>query len=181
VTAVGPAVDSGTRWLPPGADARQGLRAGVVSRVAAMVVDAASSVALVGVVYLGWAGIRLLRRATRFSWPHPTFTQIVVAAGVVAVLALSIEWSSTGRSVGASFMGLRVLGRRAVPVGFAVAFLRALTCVLFPIGLFWAAFSTRNASLQDLLFRTSVIYDWRSRVPPATVDPAAPEPAAGLD
>ncbi len=38
-----------------------------------------------------------------------------------------------------------------------------MTCVLFPLGLFWSAISRRNASLQDLLVRTSVIYDWHER------------------
>jgi uncharacterized RDD family membrane protein YckC len=41
--------------------------------------------------------------------------------------------------------------------------LRAVTCVVFPIGLFWAALSKRNASVQDLVFGTSVVYDWHER------------------
>lgn len=40
------------------------------------------------------------------------------------------------------------------------ALLRALLCTTVPIGLLWVAFSRENRSLQDLLLRTSVIYDW---------------------
>jgi uncharacterized RDD family membrane protein YckC len=29
--------------------------------------------------------------------------------------------------------------------------------------LFWAALSKRNASVQDLVFGTSVVYDWHER------------------
>jgi uncharacterized RDD family membrane protein YckC len=36
---------------------------------------------------------------------------------------------------------------------------------VFPLGLFWSAVSKRNASVHDLIFRTSVIYDWQARVP----------------
>jgi uncharacterized RDD family membrane protein YckC len=46
-----------------------------------------------------------------------------------------------------------------------VAFIRAFLSVLFPIGLFWSAVSSRSASVQDLLVRTKVVYDWLPRVP----------------
>jgi uncharacterized RDD family membrane protein YckC len=32
--------------------------------------------------------------------------------------------------------------------------------VLFPAGLLWILASRRNASLQDLIVRTAVVYDW---------------------
>jgi uncharacterized RDD family membrane protein YckC len=47
----------------------------------------------------------------------------------------------------------------------SVALLRAAFCVVFPVGLFWVAFSRENRSLQDIVFRTSVIHDWLIRVP----------------
>jgi hypothetical protein len=45
------------------------------------------------------------------------------------------------------------------------AFVRAVLCALFPIGLFWSAVSTRNESVQDLLVRTTVVYDWGLKLP----------------
>ena len=63
-------------------------------------------------------------------------------------------------------MGLRVVGpQRARPPGPVRSFLRAVACVAFPLGLFWSAFSKRNASVHDLVFRTTVIYYWRMHVP----------------
>jgi hypothetical protein len=46
------------------------------------------------------------------------------------------------------------------------ALLRAILCVIFPIGLLWSVVSDSSRSLQDVLLRTSVIYDWNVRVPP---------------
>jgi hypothetical protein len=33
---------------------------------------------------------------------------------------------------------------------------------VFPIGLLWCAVSTSRRSLQDIVVRTSVIYDWQA-------------------
>lgn len=43
--------------------------------------------------------------------------------------------------------------------------MRALACALFPIGVLWVAVSRENWSLQDVVLRTSVIYDWRGFLP----------------
>jgi hypothetical protein len=40
------------------------------------------------------------------------------------------------------------------------SFARALLYVLFPAGLLWIMASRRNASVQDLVVRTAVLYDW---------------------
>ena len=37
---------------------------------------------------------------------------------------------------------------------------RAVLYVLFPAGLLWLLASRRNASLQDLVLATAVVYDW---------------------
>jgi uncharacterized RDD family membrane protein YckC len=37
---------------------------------------------------------------------------------------------------------------------------RAVLYVLFPAGLLWVLASRRNASLQDLVLGTAVVYDW---------------------
>jgi uncharacterized RDD family membrane protein YckC len=158
-----------THVYPAGAGERQGLRAGVVSRTVAMVIDAAYVVVLVGGAYLGYSTFRFLRNPRAFTWPAISTTQFITAALVVAALALALGWAGVGRTAGMRIMGLRIVGRSGGTLGFTVALLRAITCVVFPLGLFWSAVSKRNASVQDLLFRTSVIYDWQARVPEATV------------
>jgi hypothetical protein len=40
------------------------------------------------------------------------------------------------------------------------ALLRAAFCVFFPIGLLWCAGSRANRSVQDVVLRSSVVYDW---------------------
>ena len=165
------AIGTSTRAFPAGAAERQGLRAGVVSRLCAMVVDGAVAVIVVAGVYMAWAGLRIMRSPARFHWPSVGLQKLVVAAAIVVVLALTIQWSSTGRSTGGRFMGLRVVGRDGEPIHVPRAFLRAIACVVFPLGLLWSAFSSRNASVQDLLSGTRVIYDWQARVPAATGGP----------
>ena len=106
---------------------------------------------------------------------------MLLAGAVVVVLMLTIAWSSTGtnrRACGswACAWSAAAAGR----VGPVRSFLRAVACVAFPLGLFWSAVSRRNASVQDLLFGTSVVYDWRMHVPAARTDETArpaPTPA----
>jgi len=96
------------------------------------------------------------------------------------VLYLTVTWSATGRSVGKRLMGLRVVGRDGERLHLIRAFLRAVTCTLFPILLYWAAVSSQNRSIQDLVLRTSVIYDWRSRGRGSrAADPSAAAAGAG--
>jgi uncharacterized RDD family membrane protein YckC len=86
----------------------------------------------------------------------------VVAALVVLVVYLTLAWSITGRTYGDHVMGLRVLGRRGGRVRLLPAFLRALLCAVFPVGLLWCAVSASRRSVQDLVVRTTVVYDWRT-------------------
>jgi uncharacterized RDD family membrane protein YckC len=151
--------------FPEGAGERQGLRAGVVSRTAVMVIDTAYIVVLVGVVYLAWAAVRFLREPRAFSWPDVSFGVFVTTALTVAAVSLAIGWAGVGRTVGMRIMGLRIVDRNGDAPAFGIALMRAITCVLFPLGLFWSAVSKRNASVHDLIFRTAVIYDWKARVP----------------
>jgi uncharacterized RDD family membrane protein YckC len=154
--------------MPAGAAERQGQRAGVVSRVGAMVVDAGYAVAVVAVLYFAFAAFRFMRDARHFAWPQLSINDGLVAAAVVAVFELSLAWCTTGRTMGMRFMGLRLVDRHGRHIHLPRSILRAVTCVLFPLGLFWSAVSRRNASVHDLVFRTSVIYDWETRVPPTT-------------
>jgi uncharacterized RDD family membrane protein YckC len=52
--------------------------------------------------------------------------------------------------------------------------------VLFPAGLLWVLASRRNASIQDLVVGTVVVYDWAYRPAdeaPSTGDDPSPRPA----
>ena len=108
----------------------------------------------------------------------------LIAYGIVHLLigwlALQLAWgASVGKSAdlsgalrtvadepfGKSVLGLRVVSSRDVGLPLWRAFVRAFLCALFPIGLFWSAVSSRNESVQDLLVRTTVVYDWGPKLP----------------
>ena len=62
-------------------------------------------------------------------------------------------------------MGLRVVNSRGRRLNPLIALARAVFCAFFPIGLFWCAVSRKRRSVQDLVLRTSVVYDWNPRAP----------------
>ncbi len=172
--------------LPPAANEVQGRRAGVVTRTFVMVVDAAVVASMVGAVYVVWAAVRFMRHPVNFSWPTVTFGTVVVAALSVCVLYLTVTWSTTGRSVGKRLFGLRVVAGDGERLHLIRAFLRALTCTVFPFLLYWTAISSQNRSVQDLVLRTSVVYDWRTRgrlirapEPPSSIPDGSGDDATG--
>jgi uncharacterized RDD family membrane protein YckC len=140
----------------------QGRRAGLVSRFTADAIDAIVTVLAVAGIYFGFALIRFLWRPRRFSLPDPGAMRLTALWWLLLVLYLTIAWTTTGRSIGKRVIGLRVVNSRGGRLGFPTAFLRAVFCAAFPIGLFWAAVSRGNRSVQDIVLRTSVLYDWRS-------------------
>jgi uncharacterized RDD family membrane protein YckC len=98
---------------------------------------------------------------TTFTWPDVPFWVTIIVEFSIAVLYLTGSWAMTGRSYGATLLGLRVLSRRGKIPGWALAFVRAVFCVFFPVGLFWVILSPERRSVQDVVLRTVVVYDWR--------------------
>ena len=145
------------------ARAHQGQRAGLVSRLAADLIDIVL-VLVLGVVLLALvAGVRALfsHGFDFLTIPQPGRGS---AAGALLLVYLWFGWGLNGRTVGKMAMGLRAV--RASDGGDlspSRAFMRALLYVLFPIGFLWVAVSRRNASVQDLLLRTAVVHDWGTR------------------
>jgi uncharacterized RDD family membrane protein YckC len=154
----------------------QGTPAGLVSRLLANAVDALTAAVLLGMGYLGLVLFRLVTDRTAFSWPTPSFGVLFVLYEGVLVAYFTLGWSATGRSVGKQVMGLRVVSHRGRRMRFPGALLRAVFCVVFPIGLLWVVVSRSNRSVQDLVLRSSVIYDWHRLLPAA----AASRPASLL-
>jgi uncharacterized RDD family membrane protein YckC len=152
---------SGISPLPPEARPYQGHRAGLVTRLVAATIDAL----LVGLVlllgYAGFATVRFLIDPRTFSFPEPGVFFSLAAAMTVLVVYLTVSWWITGRTYGCHVMGLRVVNYTGSNMMLAGAFLRALFCAFFPIGLLWAAVNRENRSVQDIVLRTSVLYDWQ--------------------
>ena len=146
--------------VPRQARAYQGRHAGVISRLAAAVIDAAVVAAVLAVGYAAIAGLSFMLSPRAFAFPRASIAFNMVAAFAVTVVYLTLAWGLVGRSYGKVVMGLRVLGPRGRRLRLPGALLRAVACTLFPIGLLWCAVSPDSRSLQDLLLRTSVVYSW---------------------
>ena len=141
--------------------ARQGAPAGLVSRGIADAVDVAVVLILLVVGYLSLCAVLFMFRPRTFSFPEPGRYWSMSLGAVAAVIYLAFGWYVSGRTPGKQLTGLRVAGASGAALTFPIAVLRAVLCVVFPIGLLWSAFSVKNASVQDLLLRTRVVYDWR--------------------
>jgi uncharacterized RDD family membrane protein YckC len=142
------------------ARALQGHRAGFASRLVADLVDlgVAWLLGLSALLAAGVVGYLLtgppLRLPVLPNWLDAS------AGAAIAVGYLTFSWSATGRSVGKQIAGLRVADRAGRRLSVRRSFARAVLYVLFPAGLLWVLASRRNASLQDLVVGTAVVYDW---------------------
>lgn len=140
--------------------------AGIVSRGVAAVIDLLVVLAVLAVIYGGMVLAVLAFSPRAFSFPAPSLIFSAIGIGVVALVYLATCWSVSGCTAGAVVMGLRVIGRDAARLRWSVALLRAAACVLFPIGLAWVALDHNRRSLQDIVFRSQVVYN-RVGVPSA--------------
>jgi uncharacterized RDD family membrane protein YckC len=148
--------------------------AGVVTRLLAALVDTAVVVLVTVFVDLATAGIRFVWSPVDFRWPQPSPEMVVLVLFGVAVVYLTAGWSLAGRTYGARLLGLRVLSGRYGRLGEVRSLLRAIACVLFPLGLLWSGISGSRRSLQDLVLRTVVVYDVRTAVSLPVPHPRVP-------
>lgn len=148
------------------AEARQsaaafhGHRAGFASRVTAAVIDLVT-VALLGLAILVVIAVgRYLITGPPLNPPEVSRWLDIAGSTGLAIAYLTAGWAIAGRTVGMQVLGLRLIDRSGKLLHPLRALLRAIFCVAFPAGLLWILVSRRNASLQDLVLRTAVIYDW---------------------
>jgi uncharacterized RDD family membrane protein YckC len=168
----------------PDARALQGRRAGFVSRVVADALDLAV-VWVLGLSALLFAGVvRYLVTGPPFRMPVLPVWLDGVAGAAIAVGYLTVGWASTGRTVGKQVSGLRVLEGSGGRLRLRRALVRAVLYTVFPAGLLWVLVSRHNASLQDHLVGTAVVYDWSYRhagESPPLGDARSPSPASGSE
>ena len=144
-----------TATEPVGETARD---AGIVSRGTAAVIDLLVVLIFMGVVYVAMILARLALSPRAFSFPAPSVVFSALGIAVVAVLYLAVCWAVSGCTAGAVVMGLRVVGRGSPRLRPSIAVLRALGCVLFPVGLAWVIVDRHRRSLQDIVFGSRVVY-----------------------
>lgn len=151
--------------LPADARGFQGSRAGIVSRSVAAVIDLGVAVVAAFVLVLirsVWTFFSSSGSTLRVVWPSRLGLSTLV--WVVLFVYLAWGWARTGKTLGKRVLGLTVVpsgGGGRLPAWVAVG--RALLYAVFPVGLLWCAVSGTQRSVQDLLLRTAVVYDWRGR------------------
>jgi uncharacterized RDD family membrane protein YckC len=138
----------------------QGRRAGVVTRSLANAADVAVVVLVLVGGWLGVAAVRFLLHPAAFTFPSPGGRALLLIGLGLLAGYFAVTWAVVGGTYGDRLLGLRVIGPDGERQHWGRSALRAVLCVAFPIGLFWAAVSQDNRSVQDLLLRTSVVYDW---------------------
>ena len=140
---------------PTARDGRvQGRPAGLVPR------DLGVVCLLVAAGYVGVAAVRFILRPAAFQFPAPSWVTLLLIGLVVEAAYFTLTWAVVGGTPGDRLMGLRVTGGSGGRLGWGRSAVRAVLCTLFPIGLFWVAVSAMNPSLQDVVLRTRVVYDW---------------------
>ena len=149
--------------IPKEARDFQGRRAGLVTRVAAAAIDVGVTVIALLVGYAAVCAVVFFAPPRGFDPPTPPPWLAVTALHVALMLYLATFWNRGGRTYGCHLMGLRVVDRKGRLLRAVPALLRAAFCVIFPIGLLWIAVSRANRSVQDVVLRTSVVYDWDVR------------------
>jgi len=152
--------DASLTPVPREARPYQGAAAGVATRLAAALID----VVVIGVAmlagYAGYIGLRLLIDPRGYRLPDTSLAGAMTAFLVVLVAYLTLLWWMTGRTYGDHVMGITVVSAQRSRIGLLRAGVRALLYALFPLGLLWCAVSAERRSLQDVVLRTHVVYDW---------------------
>ena len=145
--------------------------AGIVTRVLAALIDGVVVAALTGTVLGAVVAGLFVVNPVSFRWPHGLLAEASLVTVGVAVGYLTVGWAIAGRTVGGAVLGVRVVANGGGRLGWTRSACRALLCVLVPLGLLWAAVSARRRSVQDLVVRSTVLYD--ARKVPAPRAPAA--------
>lgn len=144
---------------PVGRNTRVRYRAGLVSRLIAGAIDLVTVLVVSLTVAVVIALIRSLLLGSQFRLPDLPGWLAVSAPSLLSVGYLAGCWYATGRTPGMQLVALRVVDRRGTPLQPGQALLRAVLCVVFPIGLLWVMVSRRNLSIHDIIAGTAVIYD----------------------
>lgn len=134
-----------------------------MSRVLANTVDFIGLIVALVATYVSIQAVSFLLDPTNWRASSPPFGVVIIVGAVYLFLYFTVSWATSGRTYGDNLMGLRVVNYRGDRMHWAGAVVRAAFCVVFPIGLFWAVISPQDRSVQDVVLRTSVIYDWGVR------------------
>jgi uncharacterized RDD family membrane protein YckC len=145
--------------IPNRARPFQGKTVGFTSRFISVLID----MALIAVLLAGAYGIWVaLRYVLGVFYDIPQLSGIpLLAVGYFLMWAYwTWSWATGGKSLGNVLMGLRVQANSGQSLRLGRSAARSLLSVIFPIGLAWAIVNRNNHSVQDVILRTQVVFDW---------------------
>jgi uncharacterized RDD family membrane protein YckC len=134
-------------------------RAGLVTRSLANIADLVVVALVVAGGYAAVAATQFLLGPTTFQFPAPSPETLLLLGLCVQTVYFAVTWAVVGGTYGDRLLGLRVTDDRGAGLGWGRCAARAMLCTLFPIGLLWVLVSRGNRSVQDLMLRTSVVYE----------------------
>jgi uncharacterized RDD family membrane protein YckC len=138
-------------------------RAGLVSRVVADLIDALIVCVATATMVVVASMLRALFVGSALALPQLRAVATVGGLSFVYVGYLTFFWTATGRTPGKQATGLRVVTSHGGKLTLWRSVVRAVLCILLPIGLLWVLFSRRNRAVHDVVARTAVVYDWSGR------------------
>lgn len=150
-------------YIPLQARDSQGQRAGLFTRTLAAIIDVVAVALVTGSAWLGiflflWA----LTPTERPTMPPGAW---FLFGGVLLLwLSWTIAYATNGRTLGNWAMGIMLVNRHGHAMAWPTAAARSLANIAFPVGLAWVIPSAQNRSAQDVVFRTSVIYAWTTKI-----------------
>jgi uncharacterized RDD family membrane protein YckC len=133
--------------------------AGIVTRMLGAIIDFLVVLGLTGGVFGAVAAGLFLLSPASFSWPRDLPFDTSVLGLAIAVGYLTGGWAIAGQTVGGAVLGVRVVALAGRRLGWWRSGLRAVLCVVVPLGLLWSAISVDRRSVQDLLVGSAVVYD----------------------
>jgi len=145
---------------------RQGHYSGAVTRLAAFAIDQAAITGIFTVVVALTAYAVDLVTGGRLKSPVSGLI-LGVAYGVWWFVYFAYPWAVSGKTLGMSLLGIRVVRRDGSELAPRGACLRALSLplgfVTFGIGFAGIVFGREHRAFHDLIARSAVVYDWDAR------------------
>ena len=153
--------------MRPPAGQVSGHYAGAFTRLAAFVIDWLIIVTVFGfmVASLQWLLALFLSVELDIGGENPVLG--VLAFSTWAFLYLVVGLTISGRTIGKTLLGLKVVTRQGAPIGIGRASARTvampLSFALLGLGLIGIILGRERRALHDVIAGTSVVYDWGDR------------------
>ena len=143
-----------------------GYYAGPVSRLLAYMIDSFVVFTGAGLISAAVVGSINLVLGIDLQWDWRAGVLGFVGFSAWLFLYLWIGVAISGRTLGMSVLGIKVVGREGRPVSPGHAAIRALVLplsVVTIVGALGVIFDQRQRALHDLAAKTAVVYDWGDR------------------